>query len=191
MTAMNAFHDRRELLDWSLLYLFSYDVELDLPSQESLGRFSGGTRLNCFARRDLSRVYNVGRDATIAGDGRPAITGRVEWGGDEVLLRDDDVASSDIRVAISTDDGATIHMAYRLIGYVGPGGVQRIVSGKGHDSFGTEDHPYEAPIMTSPYFETTDPRYTWINELQGIGFARAQLVRSKFRRISCDVYALT
>jgi len=187
----HALAQRRELFDWSLLYLFSYDVELHLDGQEKLGRFSTGARINCFARRDLSRVYNVGREATVPGDGRPTITGKVEWGGDEVLLRDDDVASSDIRVTIHTDDGAMIHMSYRLIGYVGPGGVERIVSGKGKDRFGTEDNPYEAPIMTSPRFETTSPQYAWINEIQGIGFARAQLVRSKFRRITCDVYALS
>jgi hypothetical protein len=182
---------RSELLDWSLLYLFSYDVELHMDGQEKLGRFSTGARLNCFARRDLSRVYNVGREATVPGDGRPAITGRVEWGGDQVLLRDDDVASSNIRVTVQTDDDALIHVAYQLIGYVGPGGNERILTGKGKDKFGTEDHPYEVPIMTSPRFETTSPQYAWINELQGIGFARAQLVRSKFRRITCDVYGLT
>src|SRR6185436_8772405 len=96
----HALAQRRELFDWSLLYLFSYDVELHLDGQEKLGRFSTGARINCFARRDLSRVYNVGREATVPGDGRPTITGKVEWGGDEVLLRDDDVASSDIRVTI-------------------------------------------------------------------------------------------
>jgi hypothetical protein len=182
---------RREFLDFNLLYLFSYDVELDLDGQEKLGRYPGGVRLNCFARHELSRVYNVGREPTIAGSGRPAISGRVEWGGDAVFLRDDDVAESDIKVVIHTDDQAIIHMSYRLLGYVGPGGVSRIVNGQGKDSLGTEDQPYEAPIMTSPSFQTASPDFRWLNDIQGIGFARAQLVRSKFRRITCDIYALS
>ncbi len=182
---------RREYLDLGLLYLFSYDVELDLEGQEKLGKFPGGVRMNCFARRDLTRVYHVGRESTIPGSGRPAISGRIEWGGDALFLRDDDVAQSDIRLVIHTDDGAIIHMSYLLLGYVGPGGVSRIVNGTGKDSFGTENRPYEAQIMTSPQFQTASSEYLWINDVQGIGFARAQLVRSKFRRITCDVYALS
>src|SRR5450432_617858 len=112
---MSATEPRRELLDWSLLYLFSFDVELDLAEQEKLGKFPDGVRINLFARRDLSRVYNVGRESTIPGDGRPAISGRVIWGGDEALLREDDVGSCNIRLTIHTDDDADIHMAYRLI----------------------------------------------------------------------------
>jgi hypothetical protein len=188
---MSALQKRGEFLDWNLLYLFSYDVELDLDGQEKLGRFPGLVRMNCFARRDLSRVYNVGRETSVAGYGARAISGRVVWGGDQLVLREDDVAMSDIRVAILTPDQATIHMSYALIGYVGPGGVARIVDGVGKDRLGTEDQPYNAPIITSPSFETTSPDYAWLNDIQGIGFARAQLVRSKFRRITCDVYGLT
>jgi hypothetical protein len=181
---------RRELLDWNLLYLFSFDIELDLNRQEKFGRFPAGVRINLFAKRDLSRVYNVGRESTIPGDGRPAISGKVEWGGDQALLREDDVGACDIRLAIHTDDRAVIHLSYRLQGYLGPGGVERVVSGEGRDRYGTEDRPYEIPIVTSPRFETTSSRYDWLNELQGIGFGRVQVVRSKFRRNTQDIYAL-
>jgi Protein of unknown function (DUF3237) len=188
---MSSLRERGELLDYSLLYLFSYDVELDLQGQEKLGRFPEGVRLNCFARRDLSRVYNVGRESSVPGNGARAISGKVVWGGDQVLLRDDDVAMSNIRVAIQTDDDATIHMSYFLTGYVGPGGVARITDGKGRDRFGTEDNPTDVPLITSPRFQTTSLEYDWMNGIQSIGFGRAQLVRSKFRRITCDVYGLT
>lgn len=188
---MTSLAGRDNLLDWSLLYLFSYDVELDLEGQEKLGRFPEGVRMNCFAREDLSRAYNVGRESSVPGSGARAISGKVVWGGDQVLLRNDDVAMSKIRVAILTSDKATIHMSYFLIGYVGPGGIARITDGVGNDRLGTEDQPYEAPIITSPRFETTSPDYAWMNDLQGVGFARAQLIRSKFRRITCDVYGLT
>jgi Protein of unknown function (DUF3237) len=182
---------RRGFLDWSLLYLFSFDVELDLDRQESLGRFPDGARINLYSRQDLSRVYNVGRESTVPGDGRPSITGKINWGGDQAVLRDDDIGSCNIRLSIQTDDGAVIHMTYRLFGYLGPGGVERVLSGKGGDRFGTEDSPFDVPIITSPRFQTTDPTYAWINDLQGIGFGRLQVIRNRFRRNTQDIYALT
>lgn len=187
---MIAPQQRREFIDWNLLYLFSYDVELDLQGQEKLGRFPEGVRMNCFARRDLSRVYNVGRESTVPGYGRPAVAGKVVWGGDQLVLRGDDVAMCNIRAAILTDDAATIHMSYTLVGYLGPGGVARVTDDVGKDQFGTEKHPFVAPLIMSPLFETTSSKYDWLNELQGIAFARAQIIRSKFRRISCDIYGL-
>jgi hypothetical protein len=189
MTALTPSLPPRGLLDWNLLYLFSFDIELDLNRQEKLGRFPQGVRLNFFAKNGLSRVYNVGRQSSIP-NGNPAIAGRIEWGGDEALLRDDDVGTCNIRLAIHTDDQQVIHLAYRLQGYLGPGGVERVVTGEGDDRFGTEEEPYEIPIITSPRFETTSPRYAWMNELQAIGFGRVQAVRSKFRRNTQDVYAL-
>jgi len=180
---------RRGLLDWNLLYLFSFDIELDLNRQEKLGRFSQGVRLNLFAKNGMSRVYDVGRQSSVAG-GNPAITGRIQWGGDEALLREDDVGVCNIRLAIHTDDQSIIHLSYRLQGYLGAGGVERVVTAEGDDTFGTEEQPYEIPIMTSPRFETAAPRYTWLNELQAIGFGRVHAVRSKFRRNTQDIYAL-
>jgi hypothetical protein len=181
---------RSTLLDWSLLYLFSFDIELDLNRQEKIGRFPDGVRMNLYAKNDLSRVYDIGRERIIQGLGQQSISGKFEWGGDEALLRDDDIGSCNIRASVRTDDQAVIHLSYRLQGYLGPGGVERVVSGQGDDAFGTEDNPFEIPIMTSPRFQTTSSKYAWLNELQGIGFGRVQVVRSKFRRNTQDIYAL-
>src|SRR5262245_43725828 len=81
----------RPLYDWSLFYLFSYDFELDV-NRELIGDISSGVRMNLFARSGRSTVYHVARNASIAGAGLHAITGRMEWGGDQLLLRNDDVA---------------------------------------------------------------------------------------------------
>lgn len=183
-------HQRSELLDWNLLYLFSFDIELDVSRQEKLGRFPSGYRINLFAKRSFTRVYNVARETSVAGDGRPAVSGKIEWGGDEAVLRDDDVALCSIRLAVHTDDGALIHLEYRLQGYLGAGGVDRVEAGVGNDRYGTENRPYEFPIMTSPRFHTSSARYSWLNDVQGVGFAHAQLVRSNFRRVTQDIYAL-
>jgi hypothetical protein len=181
---------RRELLDWNLLYLFSFDIELDVDRQEKLGRFPNGFRLHLYVNQGLSQLYNVGREKTLAGDGRPSISGRIHWGTDQVLLREDDVAACKVRLAVTTDDGAIIHLHYRLQGYVGVGGVDRIERGVGLDRYGTERRPYEFPLISSPRFQTSSARYGWLNDVQGIGFARAQIVRSRFRRVTQDIYAL-
>jgi|SRR5688572_6830723 hypothetical protein len=182
--------ERSEFLDWNLLYLFSFDVELDPSRQERIGRTPSGARMNFFSKRGLSRVYNVGREALLPGDGRSAITGKIEWGLDEVLLREDDIGSCNIQSTIFTDDGATIHVRYRLQGYLGPGGTERIVSARKKDQYGTEDKPFEIAITTSPRFQTDSPAYAWLNDVQAIGFGRAVVVRSFFRRNTQDIYAL-
>jgi uncharacterized protein DUF3237 len=181
---------RAILHDWSLLYLFSWDIELSLD-RDNLGTFPGGVRMNLFARPELSTVYHVAREKTISGRGTTAITGSIEWGGDELLLRDDDGVRSDIRVTVRTDDGAAIHVWYGVVGYFGPGGVRRIVKGKGKDRIGTEAEPFLSPLVTSPRFQTADNRYRWLNDLQGIGFGRVEIVNSDFRRTTSDIYALT
>jgi len=187
----NPLESRRTLLDWSLLYLFSFDVELDPKRQEDLGKFGGTARINYFSRDDLSRVYNIGRETTIAGDGRPAMAGKIVSGGDSVEIRDDDIGVCNIHFTLSTDDGAIIDVSYRIFGTLGPGGVARLLKRKGKDRFGTEDQPYEVPIVTSPRFQTAAPKYRWINEVQGVGFGRAVVIRSIFRRNTQDVYVLT
>ena len=54
--------ERHEFLDWNLLYLFTFDIELDIARQERVGRFSGGVRLTLprgeatWARRKRSTV---------------------------------------------------------------------------------------------------------------------------------------
>ncbi len=181
---------RRALHDWSLLYLFSYDFELGLD-REVIGQISSGVRMNLFARSGQSTVYHVARNASIAGGGLHAITGRMEWGGDQLLLRDDDVAIANIRLTVRTDDDATLHMWYSSVAPLGPGGTRRIVSAKGRDRLGKESRPVDAPVAISPRFQTSAKQYRWLNEHQGVGFGRVEIINSQFRRTTIDVYVLT
>jgi hypothetical protein len=186
---MNApFEPRRVFHDRTLLYLFSYDIEVDMDLH-TLGFVPGGVRANVAARRNMSRVYHVMRDQTVIGIGSPAISGSLEWGGDWLYWREDDVEFSQVRLAIKTDDGDTIHGAYKVITYLGIGGFRRVVGEK--EKIGSEDQPVEFRVMTTPRFETTSPTYRWLNDLQCVGFGRVQMIRSEFRRISYDVYGLT
>ena len=147
--------------------------------------------MNLYARPSLTSVYNVARESTVAGLGSAAVTGTMVWGGDQVQFRADDTIRSQIRVIVKTDDGAIIDVQYAIVGFPGLGSIRRIVSGKKKDRIGTEDKPVDVPITTSPRFHSAHPRYRWLNELQGIGFANVEIINSNFRRTTCDIYAFT
>ena len=185
---MNPPAQRRSFCDKALLYLFSYDVEANMDRDE-LGFVPGGVRVNIFARRDLSRVYHALRERTIPGLGFGAITGTLSWGGDWLLWREDDIEFSEVQMTIHTDDGATIHSQYPVIAYLGPGGFRRIVSEKG--KIGTETEPVDWPVVTTPRFDTAHKEYTWLTQLQCVGYGMVRVIKSEIRRITYDVYALT
>jgi len=178
---------RSTFLDKTLLYLFSYDVEVNMD-RENVGFVSGGVLFNIKGRDNLSRAYHVLRERTIPGLGVPAVSGAIVGGGDTVYWRDDDMEFSEVRLSIVTDDGATIHGFYPVVVYLAQGGFRRLVSGKG--KIGKESEPVEVPVVTTPRFETTNPTYAWINDLACVGYGRVRIVRSEFRRISYDIYAL-
>ena len=179
---------RRQFHDRNLLYLFSFDVEADM-NREEIGFVPGGVRVIVFARTDLSRAYHVARDRTVAGLGFAAIDGTLEWGGDWVYWREDDLELSQVRASIRTTEGAEIHMTYEVVASLGNGGFRRIVSEK--EKFGKPDAPLNWPIVTSPRFETTHPKYRWITNYQCIGFGLVQIIKSEIRRLTYDIYAMT
>ena len=179
---------RSQLLDNQLLYVLSYDVETDLDKRE-LGFVPGGVRIDIMARPQLSRVYHVLRERTVPGLGFEAISGTLHWGGDWLYWREDDIELSEVQATIETDDDAIIHFSYKLVAYLGPGGFRRIVSEKG--KIGKESAPVEWPVIATPRFETTSPKYRWLMDYQCIAVGQVQVVRSEVRRLTYDVYALT
>jgi hypothetical protein len=178
---------RRHFIDNQLLYLLSYDVEADMD-RDDLGFVPGGVRVNIFARPNLSRVYHVLRERTVPGLGFEAISGTLQWGGDWLTWREDDIELSEVKATILTDDHATIHFHYHLSAYLGPGGFRRIVSEKG--KIGKETAPVDWPVVVTPRFDTTHPKYRWMTEHQCVGFGRVQVIKSEVRRLTYDVYAL-
>lgn len=76
----------------------------------------------------------------------PKLSGTVAplTGADWVTVRADKSFRLDVRLILITDDDATIYMYY--------GGIA--VNGQ---------------ARSAPYFETGDERYTWLNNVQGVG----------------------
>ena len=106
----------------------------------------------------------------------------MQWGNDQLSIGLDDVARADIKATILTDDDARMNLLryYRWIGAYKAGGGRSPVAATEDDEFGNEDYPFEAPFTTSPRFETASSRYRWLNDHQGIGFGKFQIVRNEF-----------
>lgn len=89
-----------------------------------------------------TRVLVATTGGTVTG---PRINGTLHAsGGDWVTVRANGVFQLDVRVAISTDDGAVIYMEYS-----GLMGADRIA-------------------RTAPLFQTGDERYSWLNDVQAV-----------------------
>lgn len=86
-------------------------------------------------------------------------------GGDWVTARPDGSIRLDVRVTLTTDDGALIYASYGGVG---------VVSGNGR------------ALRTAPLFETADPRYSWLNNVQAVGIGSTGQ-----DAVSYEIYALS
>jgi hypothetical protein len=84
--------------------------------------------------------------------------------GDWVTVRADGAMQLDVRLVLTTDDGAAIYCSYV--------GIMRNVDGV-------------MQARGAPQFETGDERYAWLNPLQGVGIGIAGA-----GGVDYDVYAL-
>ncbi|MDP9034904.1 MAG: DUF3237 family protein [Myxococcota bacterium] len=181
---------RAYFLDKALLYLFSYNTEIE-PITQRIGVVNAGVRFNALGRPDESRVYHVLREKTEGGLGPnfKVITGRIRKGFDAALYRTDDVVVDEIRMTIETDDGALIGSRYRGTAYLGMGGYDAYVTGI--DRVGREKAPAHVPLVITPRYETDHKSYIWLMDYQCVGFARAEVIKSEIRRMTYDIYAMT
>lgn len=79
----------------------------------------------------------------------PKLKGTIESpAGDWVTSRADGTVKLDVRLLLQTDDGATILMTYFGVGAQKDGVMS---------------------LRSAPLFETGDPRYAWLNNVQAVG----------------------
>jgi uncharacterized protein DUF3237 len=176
---------RTYLFDTDLLYLFSYDADLELR-RDVIGFVPGGVRLNISAVPNEQRAYNVARERTVRGS--KSIQGTVLGGADWAFIRSDDVAILDVCLTVGTDDGATIYARYQGVFPAGPRGYRTLISER--PLLGTEKKPERAKVYVTPRYETADPRYMWLMQYQCVGFGEVTIVHSKVRAASFDIYAM-
>ena len=184
--ARPSFDHRRSFVDRNLLYLFSYDANLE-QSREEIGFVPEGSRVNIFSEPKDSRVYNVMQEQAL--EGVKPIAGVIERGGDWALLREDsDIGVIDVRLVIRTDDEAIIYSTYSGVFPAGPRGYRRLVSEQ--PKLGTEEEPFVGSLVITPRYETEHPDYKWLLDYQCVGFGQVNVIRSLVRQASFDIYAM-
>jgi hypothetical protein len=133
-----------------LEYLLTYRAELKPPIEVGAGPF--GTR----------SIFDV-KGGTAEG---PRLRGKLlPSGGDWLLMDADGVGHLDVRGALETDDGARIYIQYHGIVEMNEKVVSALAGGEETD-FG------DTYFMTSPRFETGDPRYQWVNRIVAVAEGR-------------------
>jgi hypothetical protein len=85
-----------------------------------------------------------------------------DGGADWLLIRADGAFQQDVRMTLQTDDGALIGMRYSGVRHGPPDVNARL-------SRGEHVEPGEYYLRTTPYFETGDERYAWMNRIVTVG----------------------
>jgi hypothetical protein len=83
-------------------------------------------------------------------------------GSDLLLVGADGSARQDVRMLLKTDDGAMVLMTYRGVRHASDDVNARITRGEpvsGADYY----------LRTVPFFETSSPKYAWINKIVSVG----------------------
>ncbi|MDB5913620.1 MAG: hypothetical protein JWP22_2295 [Ramlibacter sp.] len=132
-----------------------FELRLHVPEVHDLGD-------TCAGRRRIAPVVGGSFDGE-------RLKGTVlEAGGSDWLLqRSDGVVALDVRIVLRTDDGASISMAYRGLRHGPPEVMARVAAGESVD-------PASYYFRIAPTFETSAPRYQWLERLLAVGTGRRE-----------------
>ena len=129
-------------------------------------------RIPLYPAIDLGQTPNGHRMILMAKDGTfegPKLRGKVISGGDWALVRGDRSGALDVRLNLKTHDGALLLMTY----------YGRMMAAEEDFEYALDfskpDDPEGANryyFRTNPLFETSDPRYAWLNHIVTIGKGR-------------------
>jgi hypothetical protein len=126
-----------------------FTITMKLPPTLELGNTPAGNR----------RVFIVS-GGEFAGD---RLRGEVlsQASSDLLLVRGDGSSQQDVRLILRTDDGALILMTYRGVRHASPETSTRIARG---EQVASSDYY----LRTAPFFETSSPKYTWLNKIVSV-----------------------
>ena len=133
---------------------FLFDLQIDLNPTQVVGPVLKGTRI----------IFPF-KGGVVKGD---KINGKlVDCGADWGLVVDSATFKVDVRATIETDDGALIYITYSGYNYTSAKNSAMISAGKGG-----ELSPSDLYFRTSVFFETSAPRYAWLNHTVAVGLGR-------------------
>jgi hypothetical protein len=142
----------QRLLAQELKYEFLFEMNVYLNPAQFVGPVLTGIR-----------VISPVKEGFVKGEiinGKLLVSGGADWG----LIVDSTTFKLDVRCTIQTDDGALIYMTYS--GYIHSDAKKfaMIFSGKAN-----EVSPSDYYFRTNPVFETSSPKYAWLNHTVAIG----------------------
>ena len=132
-----------------------FTITMKLPPTLELGDTPAGNR----------RVFTVS-GGQFVGD---RLQGEVlpQAGSDLLLVRTDGSSQQDVRLILRTADGVLILMTYRGVRHASPEVTARIARGE-------RVGPSEYYLRTAPFFETSSPKYAWLNKIVSVGIGERQ-----------------
>lgn len=146
-----------------LEHLMTMRVRLGEPIP--IGKLAAGTR-----------SIGVVRDGTFEG---PRLRGRiVPPGADWILFGADGAGAVDVRLALTTDDGANVYMHYTGVLEMNDA-IGKALAGSGETHFG------DAYFVTQPRFESGAAEYAWLNRAVAIAEGRVIPGGVEYRVFHC------
>ena len=188
---------RRFLFEKNLVYLFSYDLDLQ---EEARVAVPGGLRISTahVAGKSEGRegdsfknrlVYHVLDNDTV--EGNDAIVGNVQWIKDSTLIGyNDRTGSVEGRIAIKTSDHAILDSRYGGSFALSALGLDHLR--RPDEKVVTEKPPLETQVkmFIAPRFDTAYPKYKWLSERQCAGFGSVTIKNGEISRATFDIYCL-
>jgi hypothetical protein len=133
---------------------FLFGIEADLNPPQLVGPVLRGTRVILLVKD--SRI----KSSQLSGSMLP---GSGDWG----LLVDSTTFKIDARTTIKTDDGALIYMTYSGFIHAEAQKLAMLLGGRAN-----EVSPANYYFRINPVFETSSPKYAWLNHTLAIGIGR-------------------
>ena len=132
-----------------------FTLSMTLPPTLELGDTPAGKR----------RVFTVS-SGQFSGE---RLRGEVlpQGGSDLLLVRQDGSSQQDVRLMLQTDDRALILMTYRGIRHASDEVNARIARG---ERVPASDYY----LRTAPFFETSSPKYAWLNKIVSVAVGERQ-----------------
>jgi hypothetical protein len=147
---------------------FLFDLELDVAPPQMVGKIPAGTRM----------IFPF-TGGTVKGN---LISGKVLPGGaDWGLNIDSTTFKADVRGTIETSDGAIIYIHYTGFLYTDAKKFAIINAGKAGE-LSPADYYFRTNIM----FETSAPKYAWLNHTIAVGVGRIPAVG----KVAYRIYAI-
>jgi hypothetical protein len=142
-----------EMTELKSRHLFT--ITMKLPPTLELGDTPAGNR----------RVFTVSEGQFVG----ERIRGEVlpQASSDLLLVRSDGSYQQEVRLILRTNDGALILMTYRGVRYASPEVSVRIARGE-------RVAPSDYYLRTAPFFETSSPKYEWLNKIVAVGIGERQ-----------------